>query len=237
MLAGVLTCGFGRAQSPDGDGLPPSPPPDSSATSTQAPGSIPSPFATNLSLWGGGSLSTGEVVGNITEAQFGMLGARYGRPLRPPDSRRSPGGPLLIYTADLLPVVVLSIPPNTIPAPLAERQEQDEKEFATLEQGLDTYGIGARPVGFRINYLPTKRVQPFIAGSMGFVYFLQSVPDERGKHLNFTFDVGAGLQLVLTTRTTLTVGYRYHHLSNGFRGKINPGVDANLVYLGVSLAQ
>jgi hypothetical protein len=49
--------------------------------------------------------------------------------------------------------------------------------------------------------------------------------------------VGAGLRLVLTTRTTLTVGYRYHHLSNGFRGKINPGVDANLVYLGVSLAQ
>lgn len=177
------------------------------------------------------------MVGNISKAQFGMLGVRYGQPLRPPDPGKSPEGPLLIYTADLLPVVVLSIPPNTIPAPLAERRTQDEEDSATLDQGLDAYGIGARPVGFRINYLPTKRVQPFIAGSMGFVYFLQPVPDERGKHLNFTFDVGAGLRLVLTARMTLTVGYRYHHLSNGFRGKINPGVDANLVYLGISFVQ
>jgi opacity protein-like surface antigen len=50
------------------------------------------------------------------------------------------------------------------------------------------------------------------------------------------FDVGAGVRVVLTPTLTLTAGYRYHHLSNGFRGQINPGVDANLFRLGVTVS-
>lgn len=237
MLIGVLACGLSRAQSPNGEEGSLSPPPDSSTTPSQISRPIPTPYAVDLSLWMGGSLSIGELIGNIPRGQFGVLGVRYSQPLRPPTPKASIEGPLLVYMADLLPLAFLSIPPNTIPAPISERREQEDPASATLDEELKTYGFGARPIGFRINYLPTKRVQPFIAASAGFVYFLQSVPDERGKHLNFTFDVGAGLRLALTTRMVVTVGYRYHHLSNGFRGKINPGVDANLFYLGLSLAQ
>jgi len=60
------------------------------------------------------------------------------------------------------------------------------------------------------------------------------VPNALGRSLNFMFDLGAGVRVVLTPTLTLTAGYRYHHLSNGFRGQINPGVDANLFRLGVT---
>jgi hypothetical protein len=52
--------------------------------------------------------------------------------------------------------------------------------------------------------------------------------------LNYTFDVRAGVRWVLGAHRVLTVGYRFHHLSNGFRGEINPGFDANIFYIGLS---
>jgi opacity protein-like surface antigen len=66
---------------------------------------------------------------------------------------------------------------------------------------------------------------------------MEPVPTDLGKQFNFTFDVGAGVQVVLTSNLLLTVGYRYHHLSNGFRGQINPGVDASLFHFGVAMAR
>jgi len=69
------------------------------------------------------------------------------------------------------------------------------------------------------------------------VYVGQPIPSERGAQVNFTFNVGAGVRVVLTPDLLLSAGYRYHHLSNGFRGQINPGVDANLLYFSVSFAR
>jgi opacity protein-like surface antigen len=65
------------------------------------------------------------------------------------------------------------------------------------------------------------------------LYFGAAVPDERGRRLNFAVGIGAGLQVLLLSGLSVTAGYRYHHLSNGFRGSINPGLDANLLFLGV----
>lgn len=160
-----------------------------------------------------------------------MLGFRYHRRIKPSASKQlDPSSTTLTYTADFFPAALLSIPPHTIPASHANPTQGE-----VWQSGLQTYGLGASPLGLRINHRPTKRIQPFIAGSVGFIYFFRPMPDERGKHLNFTADAGLGVQVVLTSSTTLTLGYRYHHLSNGFRGKINPGVDANLLYFGVTL--
>lgn len=235
----AVVCRPGNAQS--------SPDPSSSSTPPDTSSSAPEPSeastsergqplsADRLSLWIGGSLSTGDLIGNIPRGQFGLLGLRYHRSLSPSTSGRSPDRPTLTYTADLFPVLFLSIPPGTIPAPKGNGDQGDESEPSTRKQGLDTFGFGASPVGFRINYRSGQRIQPYIAGSIGFVYFLRSMPDQRGKHLNFTADAGVGVQVALTADVTLTAGYRYQHLSNGFRGKINPGVDANLLHLGITV--
>jgi hypothetical protein len=52
---------------------------------------------------------------------------------------------------------------------------------------------------------------------------------------NFTYDFGVGAQVPLTADTAVTLGYSYFHISNAGLGRSNPGFDANLLYLGVSL--
>lgn len=239
VLACALICRPSEAQSLDGDPSPSSTPPDTSAASPSAPSeskSVQPISEAALSLWVGGAFSTGEIIGNTSEGQFGLLALRYNRTFPSSASPTGSDGSTVTYTADLFPVVFLSIPQTAIPDKGASSQ-RDGSESTSSKQRLDTYGVGANPAGLRINYASGQPVQPFIAGSGGFVYFFRPVPDERGKHLNFTFDVGVGVQVVLSTHTTLTIGYRYQHLSNAFRGQINPGVDANLFYLGISASQ
>ena len=96
--------------------------------------------------------------------------------------------------------------------------------------------MGVRPAGLRLTFRPDEHLQPFLAGSTGLAFFNRSVPNALGRSLNFMFDVGAGVRVVVTSALILTAGYRYHHLSNGFRGQINPGVDANLFQLGVTVS-
>ena len=110
------------------------------------------------------------------------------------------------------------------------------QERPARTRSLDTYGVGVNPAGLRVKFRTAKRVQPVLAGNAGLFYFGQPIPSERGTQFNFMFNVGAGVRVVLTPELLLSVGYRYHHLSNGFRGQINPGVDANLLHLGVSFA-
>jgi hypothetical protein len=193
--------------------------------------------ANALSAWGGGSFATGNLIGNIRDGQVGMIGLRYQRLLLPTSPRTTTSGPTLAYTIDVFPAFFLSIPPETISVPPERGVPSNESEASFYKQGLDTYGVGVNPAGLRVAFRIAKRVQPFIAGSTGFVYFAQAVPNGRGRHLNFMFDVGAGVQVVLTPNLLLTAGYRYHHLSNGFRGQINPGIDANLLHLGVAVSR
>jgi len=53
-----------------------------------------------------------------------------------------------------------------------------------------------------------------------------------GTQFNFTADLGGGLEFKLKNGRTLLVGYKYYHISNGFRGIANPGYDNNLIYVG-----
>lgn len=188
-----------------------------------------------MSLWFGGSFSTGGVIGKIRRSRLGLIGYRYSHRLIPVASEAPDSSPKVTYMADLFPAVFLSIPAEAVPSLVTPYQDQ-RAEPRPQNRELNTYGLGASPIGLRINFRPTSRLQPFIGGSTGFVYFLRSVPNEQGKQLNFTADAGGGLQVILSPSVALLIGYRYHHLSNGFRGQINPGVDANLLYLGVSVS-
>lgn len=213
--------------------------PTDTSTAPQSATSRPAQvLSTNtLSVWGGGSVTTVDLIGNIHRAQLGMIGLRYHRLLVPRTPDPETDGPTLTYTIDVFPAFFLSIPRRTVPGPPASGVPSDGSEVSVYRQGLDTYGFGASPAGLRITHRVKKRVQPFIAGSTGLVYFVHTVPNERGKHLNFMFAVSAGVQVVLTSSLILTAGYRYLHLSNGFRGRINPGIDANLLHLGVAVSR
>lgn len=99
----------------------------------------------------------------------------------------------------------------------------------------DDHGAGLSPVGFQLNFRRRERIQPFAQASGGFLYFGERIPDARGAQFNFTADFGGGVQWKTGARRAWTIGYRYHHVSNGYRADVNPGFDSNLFYVGFSI--
>lgn len=178
-------------------------------------------------VWAAHSVASGAVLGSVPDSRLSAVALRYSRVLLP-TPRQDPtafGGPVLLYTVDLVPVTRLHIPEDARP----------ERFFpeGSRQGAFAASGVGSYPVGLRLTFRPRTRVRPFVAGQAGLLYFAETVPDERGRQLNFAAGIGTGLQILFSRGLSLTAGYRYHHLSNGFRGSINPGLDANLLYLGV----
>ena len=64
------------------------------------------------------------------------------------------------------------------------------------------------------------------------MYFNKRTPNFIGTRFAFTADIGGGLEFKLNNKRTLTLGYKYYHISNGGRGIENPGFDNNLLYVG-----
>ena len=174
--------------------------------------------ANEFGLWGGGSFSSPTLIGKTEEARLAIVALRYARVLSRGDQVS------FKYTIDAVPVASLSFPVETQPA-----------GFVTRKERRTITGAGLSPVGFQVNFRRRERVQPFAQASGGFLYFGERIPDERGAQFNFTTDFGGGVQWKTGARRAWTLGYRYQHISNGFRADVNPGFDSNLFYVGFSI--
>ncbi|NGP87907.1 acyloxyacyl hydrolase [Fodinibius halophilus] len=97
------------------------------------------------------------------------------------------------------------------------------------------WGFGATPLGFQLNFNEINTLQPFLKTSTGFMYFRKRFPSEEGMRFNFTLELGGGVELLLTDNISFTLGYKYHHMSNFFFGTINPGIDSNIFYTGITI--
>ena len=94
------------------------------------------------------------------------------------------------------------------------------------------YGAGSSPIGLQANFGP-KRIQPLVNGSLGFLYFTSQVPVLKSSQFNYTITIGFGTQIFWRPGRSLTVGWKYHHLSNNYRGQLNPGMDSGVFYFGL----
>lgn len=182
-------------------------------------------------VWGGGSLDSPTLWGKYEDAKFGKVGLRYAYVLWTNDALA------LKYTVDAVPVAVLNYERFVFVSGTGALGS-----LALRRDRKTVYGAGLAPVGFQLNVRRRERVQPFLQASGGFLYFPEDVPEARslvepnrhGAQFNFTADFGGGVQVLTDGRRALTVGYRYHHLSNWYRAPFNPGFDANLFYAGFS---
>lgn len=168
-------------------------------------------------FWGGGSFSSPTVVGTTERVRLGLVAFRYARVVARGENLA------LKYTLDAVPVASMSFP----------SVETTGTGFREVRKTIT--GAGLSPVGVQLNFRRRERVQPFAQVSGGFLYFGERVPDTRGAQFNFTGDFGGGVQWKTGARRAWTVGYRYHHVSNGYRADVNPGFDSNLFYVGFSI--
>jgi hypothetical protein len=97
-----------------------------------------------------------------------------------------------------------------------------------------TYGGGVSPLGQKVNFATRSKLQPYVAVNAGFVAFAKTVPSDNATMFNFSFEFGGGLEWVAGARRGWALDYRYHHISNAWRGMENPGVDNGTLRLSYS---
>jgi opacity protein-like surface antigen len=161
-------------------------------------------------LWAGGSPDSSKFIGNIEDRKLLLVALRYGRVLAAWDSLS------LEYTLDIFPAAVVFEPDR-------------------VRRGRSTiYGAGLSPLGFKINFAQESWIKPFVAASVGFLYFVDDVPVPRSSRFNFTPEIGLGVQFFLTPKNAVTLGYKFHHMSNANTHRNNPGMDSHVIYAGFS---
>jgi opacity protein-like surface antigen len=96
------------------------------------------------------------------------------------------------------------------------------------------FGAGFSPEGLQLDYLPARKVQPFLSNNGGFIYYADRVLSPQGSQWMYTIDFGVGVNVFVRAREAVTFGYRYQHLSNANISVHNPGTDADTFYVGYS---
>jgi hypothetical protein len=101
------------------------------------------------------------------------------------------------------------------------------------ENGIDgpkdkQYGIGINPAVVQTPLFNNF----FVSGTGGFIVFPETFPDAFGTKLNFVFDFGLGYEIDVSPSNQVQFGYQIQHISNGGTGRINPGIDFHMFYIG-----
>jgi len=193
----------------------------SSAGGPQSPSEGIQKHSNEFGVWGGLSFNAPTLIGKTPDARFGNIGLRYGRVLAASKTVA------FEWTIDAIPVAILSnnrfivVPSGT--------------GFIFTQTRKSVYAWGAAPIGLKFNFRRNRRVQPFGETTGGFLYFNEQVPVAGAARFNFTFDFSGGVQIVNSNRRAFTVGYKYQHISNGYRANFNPGVDVQMIFAGFSV--
>lgn len=172
-------------------------------------------------VWGGVSFHSTTLIGKTPDARFANIGVRYGRVLAASETVA------FSWTLDAIPLAVLSNPRFTaVPS---------GSGFVVTQSRKSVYAWGAAPIGLKFNFRRNRRVQPYGHATGGFLYFNEDVPLPGAARFNFTYDFSGGVQIVNSDRKAFTIGYKYQHISNGYRATFNPGVDVQMIFVGFSV--
>ncbi len=167
----------------------------------------------------------GTHLGAMPEINHLFLGIDVTVPLGPRDHRWT-----VAYAPEIVPLLVLSNVPQVkvsadgflIPIDIAPRER-------------DT-GFAISPIGLEGELRLSPRWRLYFASAVGCVWFSHPVPTPRASAFNYTAEWGGGMLLNLNRTTALKAGYKFHHLSNAYRAYENPGVDGNVLVVGVARA-
>ncbi|HVF87226.1 MAG TPA: hypothetical protein VM866_06540, partial [Pyrinomonadaceae bacterium] len=113
--------------------------------------------ANEFGVWGGGSFDSPTLIGSAEDARFAVAALRYARVLV------AGRGLAFKYTVDAIPVATLFYDSYiAIPTGIAS-----DYRIERLRKSI--YAAGLAPIGLQLNFARRRRVQPFVAGSVGFL--------------------------------------------------------------------
>jgi hypothetical protein len=109
-----------------------------------------------------------------------------------------------------------------------------EPLYARYYQPFGANAAGATLNG-KYNFLAFGRWMPFFELGAGMLWTnLAPRITEQSTPFNFVLQAGPGVQYFATERVALTLGARFHHISNAGIGVRNTGLNGVLPYVGVS---
>ena len=190
----------------------------SGATPSLAPRFELTRGTTELGFWAGYSPKSFTFQGTAQDRKLAMVNVFYGRVLM------SRSIFTIKYTFEVVPLALQNQPTEFFVF---------KNKPVIVNPARTIYGAGLSPIGFQAN-LGHRRIQPFANGSVGFLYFADQVPIVGSSQFNFTGTVGAGFQYFLRPNRSVSIGLKYHHLSNAETAPLNPGIDSMVFYAGFS---
>jgi hypothetical protein len=139
------------------------------------------------------------------------------------------------YFGEVLPFVVVTRVPRAEKV-WFHRPSPNDSILVSFPNGEGPdFGAGLAPVGLRFSLRLGQGILAFAEGSGGGVAFARAMPRPGARSLNFLGSAGAGLRLGKRDHRSYIVGYRFTHLSNAFTALENPGFNAHVFYLGITL--
>lgn len=175
-------------------------------------------------FWAGGGFKATTVFGGLTDSQardrkLFLAAFRYGRTLTANDSLA------LQYTLDAIPIALATgnIVSSNFAGPIP------------IFQRNTTYGAGLTPLGLQLDFANGSRIHPFIHVNGGGLYFSEPVPLPDAGQFAFVGEAGTGVRIFTSERRAVTVGVRFHHISNGDRTGSNRGLNQFVFYGGFSV--
>jgi len=175
-------------------------------------------------FWGGFSPAATTIFGGLhddeaADRKFFIAAFRYGRTLG------TPKGLALQYTLDAVPVAVAT---GTIVS-------RTTVGSVTTFQRETAYGGGITPLGFQIDFRNGSKVHPFAHVNGGLLWFNKSVPIEDAGSFAYVGEAGGGVRIFTSEKRAVTLGVRFHHISNGDRQGSNRGLNQFVIYGGFSI--
>ena len=185
----------------------------------------------SLGAWAGASFYSpgGSFLGGETGRELFLAGVRAEWMLKTGQRLA------LAATMDAIPLAVVTRNPYYTDRVVGTAISRRGEQVNVLEQTGrgPVLGFGASPLGLELLGPRMRAVRPYLAAAAGFLWFARNTPEPEARRLNATFEVGAGLRVARRERHTLLVGWKFHHLSNAWTAPYNPGLDGNVVYLGI----
>ena len=175
-------------------------------------------------FWGGVSFKATTIFAGLrndeaVDRKFVVAALRYGRTLAANNSVA------LQYTLDVIPLAVATgviVSRTTIGSVTTFRRET-------------AYGAGLTPAALQLDFANGSKIHPFVHVNGGFLIFNKSVPIEDSGKFAFVGEAGTGVRIFTSDRRAISLGVRFHHISNGNRSGSNRGLNQFILYAGFSV--
>jgi hypothetical protein len=100
-----------------------------------------------------------------------------------------------------------------------------------------TFGQSFAPFGFKYSLRTQHPVQPFLVGTLGYMFTSRPVPVPQAESLNFVINIGLGVEVYRAGKRSVAVEVRGQHFSNRDTAEENPGTDNLLLKVSYSFGR